>query len=129
MAGKLSPTAQQVLQKYEGFVPVVARMHTLVEQFAVAKVGHDNYKSQLKRAAAQAKLKFMTGGLDQLSQLSAAVELAAGRSGNPAAQARVFRELIGSLKFQLDTAMRLVVKEDQDLQAKKLREKRAAEEG
>ncbi|MGQ0561090.1 MAG: hypothetical protein ACT443_04355 [Gemmatimonadota bacterium] len=119
MAGKLSPTAQQTLNKYESFVPTVARMHTLVEQFAVAKTGHDNYKSMLKRAASQAKLAFMMAGLDQLSQLAGSIELAAARGGNPGTQARTFRELIGSLKFQLDLAIRTVVREDHEMQMKK----------
>jgi hypothetical protein len=124
MAGKLSPGAQQQLAKFESFVPIVGRINSLTEQFAVAKNGQDNIKSTLKRAAGHAKLTFMTAGLDQLSQLCGAIEIAAGRSGSQGTQTRTLRELVGSLKFQLDFAIRSVIREDTETQALK---KQAAE--
>lgn len=121
----MSPAAQVTLNLYQSFVPAIARIHTLVEQFAVAKTGQDNYKSMIKRAAGQAKLKLMTSGLAQLSQQCGAIELAASRSGNQGAQTRTLRELVGALKFQLDFEIRNVTREDMELQARKKREEEA----
>ena len=83
MAGKYSPAAQQELAKYEGFMQQVGRIHSLCEQYAVAKSGQDNLKASLKRAAGQAKLRFMTSGMAQLSQICAAIEVAASSIAMP----------------------------------------------
>jgi hypothetical protein len=119
MAGKLSPTAQQQVILYESFSPHVARLNSLVEQFAAARTGQDQLKASLKRAASQVKLRLMSAGLDNLGQLCGSIELAAGRSGNPNQIARILRELIGSLKFQLDLEIRTIVRSDQEAAAKK----------
>ena len=117
----MSPVAQQQMAKLESFVPAVGRLNSLVEQFAVAKTGHDNFKGMIKRTAGQSKLTFMTSGLDQLSQLCGAIEMAAARGGSTSMQARTFRELVGSLKFQLEFAMRTVIREDAEAQMAKKR--------
>lgn len=119
MAGKLSPAAQVEMAKLEGFTQEVGRINALVEQFAAAKTGQDNLKASLKRAAGHSKLKFMTSGFAQLSQLCSAIELAASRSGAQPMLARSFREHMGALKFQLDFEMRTVLRNDADLQASK----------
>lgn len=101
----------------EGFVPHVGRMNALVEQYAVAKSGQDNINSQIKRLAAQLKIKLMGVGLDQMSQLCGSIEQAASRSSSPGPKARLLRELVGSLKFQLDLSIRTVIREDEELRA------------
>jgi hypothetical protein len=103
----------------EGFVQGVGRLNALVEQYAAAKTGHDNIVSMIKRQANQLKAKMMGVGLDQMSQLCGAIEMAAGRPGNPGAKTRLLRELVGGLKFQLDLSIRTVVREDQELKASK----------
>ncbi|HET9441191.1 MAG TPA: hypothetical protein VFO52_13525 [Longimicrobiales bacterium] len=118
MAGKLSPTAQQRVALLEGFTPLVGRLHALVEQFATARVGHENLNASVKRTASQLKLKLMGVGLDSMSQLCGAIETAASRSGQPAQKARILRENMGSLKFQLELAIRTVIREDDELRAK-----------
>jgi hypothetical protein len=125
MAGKHSPAAQQKLATYEGFTNEVGRINSLVEQFAVAKVGHENFRSSIKRSAAQSKLKFMTMGLAQLSQICGAIEMAAGRGGPPATQVRGLRELVGQLKFQIELEIRTVLREDEEVMAEIKRRKEA----
>lgn len=128
MAGKYSPAAQQQLAKYEAFMNDVGRINSLTEQYAVAKTGAENFKQSLRRAAGQAKLKFMTQGLAQLSQICGAIELQASRSGNQGALTRALREHVGNLKFQLDLEMRVIMKEDEAMTHAKKAAKEAAKE-
>jgi hypothetical protein len=128
MAGKMSPGAQVAIALLEGFVQTVGRINSLVEQFAVAKQGHETLRGMIKREAGHAKLRFMTSGLGQLSQQAGAIEMAAARGGSTSVQARTLRELTGSLKFQLDFEMRTILREDAELQMKKKREKEASSE-
>ena len=119
MAGRLSPTAQQQVILFESFGPHVARLHSLVEQFAAARTGQDQLKASLKRAASQIKMRFTSAGLDHLSQLCGSIELAASRSGNPNQTSRILRELVGSLKFQVDLEIKTTIRIDQEAAAKK----------
>ena len=129
MSGKYSPAAQQKLAAYENFVNDVGRINSLVEQFAVAKVGHEGIRASIKRAAGMAKLKFMTSGMAQLSQLCGVIELQASRGGPPSTATRAFREQVGQLKFQIELEMRLIIKEDEELQhTKKIAKEAAAKE-
>jgi hypothetical protein len=113
MAGKLSPGAAVKVAQLEGFVPKVARLHALVETYATARTNPDTYQSNLKRAAEQLKLSLMGVGLDQLSQLCGSIALAAHRAGSLNTKTRILRELMGSLRFQLDFAIRNVIREDE----------------
>jgi hypothetical protein len=129
MAGKYSPQAQQELAKYEAMMNDVGRIHSLSEQYAAAKAGHDNIKASLKRAAGQAKLRFMTQGMAQLSQICSAIELQAGRTAAQGAMTRALREHVGNLKFQIEMEMRLIIKEDMaNAHAKKDAKQKAADE-
>lgn len=119
MAGKYSPAAQQELAKYENFQNDVGRIHSLCEQYAVAKAGQENLKTSLKRAAGQAKLRFMTSGMAQLSQICSAIELQASRTAAQGAMARALREHVANLRFQIDLEMRIIIKEDMTLTASK----------
>lgn len=101
----------------------VGRINSLCEQYAAAKTGQENIKSSLKRAAAQGKLKFMTSGKAQLSQICGAIELQASRTGAQNAMARALREHVGNLKFQIDLEMRIIIKEDQEEQHLKKKQK------
>jgi hypothetical protein len=127
MAGKYSPAAQQELAKYEGFMQYVGRIHSLTEQYAAAKTGQDNLKAALKRAAGQAKLRFMTSGLAQLSQICGAIELQASRTAAQGAMARALREQVANLKFQIDLEMRVIIKEDMALTVSKKLAKESVE--
>jgi len=125
MAGKLSPSAQQQIAQLELFVPRVARLHTLVETYAVTKGNTDNVTGQVKRLADQLKLTFMTAGLDGLSQICGIIALSAARAGNQGAKVRTLREHVGSLKFQLDLSIRSITRDDIEAQARKKKEEEA----
>jgi hypothetical protein len=119
MAGKLSASAQQRVALLEGFTATVGRLNSLVEQYAAAKTGHDNLNASIKRLASQMKISFMNVGLDQMSQLCGAIEQTAARGSSPGQKARTLREHVGSLKFQIDLAIRTTTREDEELQASK----------
>lgn len=112
MAGKLSPAAQVRLAALRDLSHRVQHIHGLVEQFAAAKQGHDQLAHSIKRAFARLKLAFMGAGLDQMSQLAAGMELAAGRTTSQQTKTRILREGVASLKFQLDLEQRAVMSED-----------------
>ena len=120
MSSKLGPQAQVQMALLEGFVANIGRLNSLVEQYATVKTGHDNLNGMIKRLAGQMKIKLMGVGLDQMSQLSGAIEMAASRTGGSIpAKSRLLRELTGSLKFQLDLSIRAVLREDAELKAGK----------
>lgn len=118
MAGKLSPSAQARLSLLQSFEPLISRLHNLIEQWAVARSGQETLNISIRRAADQLKLKLMGVGLDSLSQQAGAIGMAAARAGNPVQKARILRENMASLKYQLELAMRTVVREDQEAQAR-----------
>ena len=118
MASKLSPVSQQRMALLEGFAQPVGRLNALVEQYASAKVGHENINMTIRRTAGQLKIKLMGVGLDSMAQLCGAIEQTAARGGQPNQKSRTLREHVGSLKFQLDLAIRTVIREDTGLQAK-----------
>lgn len=118
MASKLSPVSQQRMALLEGFAQPVGRLNGLVEQYASAKVGHENFNMNIRRTAGQLKIKLMGVGLDSMAQLCGAIEQTAARGGQPNQKSRTLREHVGSLKFQLDLAIRTVIREDAELQAK-----------
>lgn len=124
MTGKLSANAQVRLATLKDFDTRVARVHSLVEQFATDKARPEQFLSPIARTFAQLKLQFMGAGLDALSQLCGSMEMASKRGLSTTAKARILREGVGSLRFQLELAMRTVVSEDEAD-----RRRRAAAEG
>ena len=123
MAGKLSASAQQRIALLEGYTASVGRLNSLVEQYATVKTGHDNLNASIKRLASQMKISFMGVGLDQMSQLCAAIEQTAARGSSPNQKARTLREHVGSLKFQVELAIRTAIREDEELRATQKTEK------
>ena len=122
MAGKLSANAQVQLATLQGFSAKVARVNGLVEQYASAKMNPDQYVMPMQRLFGQLKLQFMGVGLDTLSQLCGAMEIASKRGLSHPQKSRILREGVGSLKFQLDLAQRTVVSEDEAAKRKKAAE-------
>ena len=103
----------------ESFLPMVGRLNNLIEQFAAAHSGHENLTPGLRRTASQLKLKLTGVGLDSMAQLCGAIEIAAARGAPPQQKARILRENLGMLKHQLELAIRTVIREDAEMQAKK----------
>ena len=118
MAGRLSSSAALKVAELQSFVPKILRLNALVETFATASTRGDTQQSSLKRAADQLKLQFMGVGLDQLSQLCGSIVLAVARAGNHNTKVRTLRELVGSLRFQLDLSIRTIIREDEQARNK-----------
>jgi hypothetical protein len=119
MAGKLSPAAQQRVVLLESYTNDIGRLNALIEQYAVAnKTAHENMNSSIRRLAGQLKLKLTGAGLDAMGQLCGAIEMAAARGLQPQQKTRIMRENVGSLKFQLELAIRTTIREDDELRAK-----------
>ena len=68
----------------------------------------------------------MGAGLDSISQLAGGMEIAAGRSGNQGTKTRILREGVGSVKFQMELAQRLILAEESKMQHEKMEIKEAA---
>lgn len=108
MAGKLTPRGQVQMAAIEELMRHVHTVHGLVEQFASARAGHEQIASAIKRTFGRMKMRFMGAGYDALSQLSGQMEIAAGRGGNPKTKARILREAVGSIKFQMELEERSI---------------------
>jgi hypothetical protein len=61
-----------------------------------------------KRGFGRLKIQLMGAGLDAMSQLCGAMEMAARRGMSQTQKARILREGVGSLRFQLEMAQRSV---------------------
>jgi hypothetical protein len=128
MAGKLSPYAQERIGLLESFTQNIGRLNSLVEQYATVKTGHEALNASIKRLAGQLKLKLSGSGLDSMSQLCGAIEMIAARGGQPGMKGRMLRENVGSLKFQIELAIRTVLREDEELKAAEKRKVDALKE-
>lgn len=124
MAGKLSPSAQVRLATLKEFTPRVQHVYGLVELFASAP-NPEQYALPLGRAFGRLKLQLMGVGLDPLSQLCGAMEIASKRGLSHGAKSRILREGVGSLKFQLELELRAVVTDDAAAARKKESESEA----
>lgn len=112
MAG-IDPKAAARLAPIDELLRKVQHAHGLVEQFAVAaRQGKEEpIAIPLRRAFGSLKLAFMGAGLDELSQLSGAMEIAATRGGSANRRIGILREGIGSMRHQLELEQRLVLSE------------------
>lgn len=120
MAGLLSPQAQMKMASLQTMLDRVHHVHGQVERYAATKnPGQaDMLTMPLKRAFGKLKLDLMGAGLDSLSQLAGAMEIAAGRGSSQQQKTRILREGVGSMRFQVEQEQRKVVAEDQSRQRK-----------
>jgi hypothetical protein len=107
----LSPGARARIAELSTLIDRVHRAHSLVEQYAAAKVNSEQFLLPLARQLTQLKLHFMAAGFDAMSQLAGSMEIAARRGLSPMAKVRVLREGVGSLKFQVELAQRAIIAE------------------
>jgi hypothetical protein len=90
----------------------VQSIHGLVEQFATTKTNPDTYEMAIKRGFSQLKMHFMGAGMDGMSQLAGSMEIASKRGMSQLAKARILREGVGTMRFQVELEQRAVVTED-----------------
>lgn len=113
MAGKHSPQATQKLATLQTMLDRVQAVYGQVERYAATR---DPEQAQaltmpLRRALDKLKLDLMGAGLDSLSQLAGSMEIATRRGGSQQNRARILREGIGSMRFQIEQEQRKVVAE------------------
>ncbi len=132
MAGKYSPKAQIKINALRSMADKVQHVYGLVERFASTKNPKeaDRMSQPMKRAFGKLKLDLMGAGFDHMSQLAGAMEIAAGRGGSQRNKARILREGVGSLKFQVEQEERKIAAEDEREQRRAAEEEaRKAEQG
>jgi hypothetical protein len=119
MSGNLSPAAQVKLATLQQVSDRVQHVHGLVERFATTRDPRqaEQYAQPMKRAFGRLKIELMGMGLDSLSQLAGAMEIAAGRGGGAATKGRILREGVGSMRFQVEHEQRQVLAQDAVAQA------------
>lgn len=130
MVGKLSPMAQVKLAALQRMEEKVQHVHGLVEKFATTKnpLHAERQAQPMKRAFGRLKLELMGAGLDSMSQLAGAMEIAAGRGGSQRNKTRILREGVGSLRFQVEQEQRKLAAEDQAEQRRAEEAERRKEE-
>jgi hypothetical protein len=106
------------------FTEKVQRVHGLVEQYAMARVNADEHLPRLGRAFSQLKTAFLRAGQDNLSQMCAAMEIATRRGLSRAMKVRILRDTVGSIRMQLDVAVRRLLA---DVKAEEEKEKEERE--
>lgn len=118
--GKLSPAAQVKLATLQQVAEKVQHVHGLVERYATTRDPRqaEQYTMPMKRAFGRLKITLVGVGLDSLSQLAGAMEMAAGRTGSIQTKSRILREGVGSMRFQIDQEQRQVVAEDEATRAR-----------
>ena len=115
MAGLLSPQAQQKVAALHQMSEKVQHVYGLVERFAAVRDQHqaEVLSQPLKRAFGKLKRDLMGQGFDTMAQLAGSMEIAAGRGSAVQTKARILREGVGSLRFQVEHEARQVVAEDE----------------
>lgn len=83
-------------------------IYGLTEQFAAARSNQDLISHQIKRRYNRLKVSLTGAGFDHLSQLASGMEVAAGRSGSQRTKARILREGVASIRFQLESEEKLI---------------------
>ena len=107
MAG-IDPRAQAKLSKLADLTRSAQTIYGLTERFAAARSNADQFAHTLKRRYAAFKRNCMLAGFDKMAQMASSMEIAAGRGGSQRVKARALREGIGSIRFQLDAAERIL---------------------
>lgn len=116
-------TLQQMLDR-------VQHVYGMVERYAATRDARqaEALSMPLRRAFGKLKLDLMGAGLDNMSQLAGSMEIAAKRGGSQRQKARILREGVGSLRFQVEQEQRKVVTDDQAAQRAEEEAERAKDE-
>jgi hypothetical protein len=107
-----SIAAQQRIKVLGEMLDRVHRVHGLVEQYATATANAQLFETPIRRGFEQLKLVLTGAGLDAQAQLAGSMVLAVRRGGSQTTRARILREGVGSLRFQLELEQRVTRTED-----------------
>lgn len=114
MAGKLTPRAQQKLAALQALAGKIQHVYGLVERYATSANDQqaEVQAMPLRRAFSRLKVELMGAGFDSMAQMSGAMETAARRGGSVRNKARILREGVATLRFQMEQEQRQVISED-----------------
>ncbi|HET7039979.1 MAG TPA: hypothetical protein VFH97_08820 [Gemmatimonadales bacterium] len=114
MMKKLSSGAQQDLEVVIQARRKLDRLHTLVEQFSVAKMGpaQDGIAAQITRAALELGRSLLQIGLGPMADQANQLGMLARRGGGPAMKLRSMRDYVAQLRPGLERAERTIVEKD-----------------
>ncbi len=109
MGSKLSSKALRMLEALEEATRKWARVHSLVEQVAVARKGQDMFLSQISRAAADVNRLFMNNGLGPLADTANQLSMLVRRAGSMQSKVRSMREMVVSVRAGIERAQKAVL--------------------
>jgi hypothetical protein len=114
MTKNLSAGAQQSLEVVTMARRKLDRLHMLVEQFSIAKVGagQDGIASQIARAAVELGRAMLQIGMGPLADQANQLGMLARRGGGPTMKIRGMRDYVAQLRPGLERAERLIVEKD-----------------
>jgi hypothetical protein len=114
VADKLSAGAQQDLEVITMARRKLDRLHTLVEQFAVAKAGpsQDSMAAQVSRTALELGRALLQNGMGVLADQANQMGMLARRGGGPGAKLRGMRDYVAQMRPGLDRAEKAVMQKD-----------------
>lgn len=110
MASKLSAKAQQ---KVDGLIEAqrkLERIHGMVEQYASTK--QDYFCGMIARTAADVGRVFLNNGFGVMSDHANQLGMLAKRGGATQSKFRGLRELVASLRGELERKQKAVITED-----------------
>lgn len=120
----ITPHGQAKLAALAEIQRVAAAIYALTERFASAKLHQDQIAHQIKRRYSKFKITLVGAGFDHLSELAGGMEIAAGRSGSQRTKARILREGLASIRFQLDMEEKAIRREETVEKRKKEKEQK-----
>ncbi|MBI4420430.1 MAG: hypothetical protein HY560_06355 [Gemmatimonadetes bacterium] len=112
MAGKLSIQAQQTIAFFDEVKVKVDRLHSLIEQYASAKSGQDQFLQPIGRTAVDVHQMFMSKGYGVMADTANSIAQQAKRGGSQNTKSRNFREMVNSIRTAIDTTIKIVIAEE-----------------
>lgn len=113
MAGKLSAGAQIKLDVLLTARRKWDRVHSLVEQYATARTGQDQYASMITRAARDVGRVFMNNGWGVMADGANQIGMLAKRGGATTTKFRGLREYVSSVYAALERQEKQIITADQ----------------
>lgn len=112
MAGKMSARAQKRMAFFDEAKVKVDRLYALIEQYATARSAQDQFLGPISRTAQDVSQLFMDGGEAVMGDDANQIAMLARRGGLVNMKARAFRELVGSIRSGVDTAVKVIIAEE-----------------
>jgi len=115
MAGKLSSDARMKIAAIEDARRQWDRIYALVEQLGSPSAGDAQALSgQIARAAQSASRMFLTGGLGTMATESDQLAVLARRGGSLQTKIRMMREVVASVRLNMERSQRAAEKDGQE---------------